>query len=658
MKQKLKKIFTNWKILLLLAFLIFSIVAINPDFDPKGVSITHIEFNSSASNAGMISPKSTISPRSREVISSMMGSNIKTMADYYTALDMVYSSEPFEQVIIKTNKRTYSLSLQPEVEVELTKEIETIVQKPKEDIMGVFNTATGTPLILTNGVNKGANGIYIIIDINNNLSGSYKIVDGNIYGEATGTYVELMDNTQVDTYLAHVEGPMNLSPSSYLVQVLGKLKTQNKTIERTVGVKDIGLQVKAAPSSNIKKGLDLEGGTRIILKPTENISNEKFELLLASMKQRIDVYGLSNVNVRSTVDFTLNPVYIVVEIPGANEEEVKNLISKQGEFEARISNKTVFSGGDDIKTVLQTPEQSGIDPTSGCGINSDNTWSCRYFFIVILSSKAAERQANATAKLDVITVNEQGQVLKREEQYLSEQILFYLDDKKTDALNVGAGLKGNPAIEIRISGTASGNNQAEATDNALQEMKRMQTLILTGSLPSSIDVVETSTISATLGKEFLNNAILVAIITLITMIVVIFIIYKKVAIVASMFLTVLSEIVLILGLAATLNAWSLDLAAIAGIIIVIGTGVDHLIIITDETLRKTIESLTWLQKIKRSFNIIIVAGLTTVVAMFPLLFAGAGLLKGFALTTMIGVTVGVLIARPAYGAAIEILLKH
>jgi len=655
MKQKLKKIFTNWKILLLLAFLVFSIVAINPDFDPKGVSITHVEFNSSASNAGIISPKSTISPRSREVISSMMGSNIETMDDYYTALGMVYSSEAFEQVIIKTNKRTYALSLQPEIEVEYTKELETIVQKAKE---GIFNTATGTPVTLSNGISNGANGIYTVIDLNTNLSGSYKIVDGSIYGEATGTYVELADNTQTDTYLAHVEGPMNLSPTAQLVQVLGKLKTQNKTIERTVGVKDIGLQVKAAPSSNIKKGLDLEGGTRIILEPTENISNEKFELLLASMKQRIDVYGLSNVDVRSTVDFTLNPVYIVVEIPGANEEEVKNLISRQGEFEARIANKTVFSGGDDIKSVLQTPEQSGIDPTSGCGITSDDTWSCRYFFIVILSSKAAERQANATAELDVITVDEQGRVLKREEQYLSEQILFYLDDKKTDSLNVGAGLKGNPAIEIRISGTAAGNNQAEATDNALQEMKRMQTLILTGSLPASIDIVETSTISATLGKEFLNNAILVAIITLITMIIVIFIVYKKIPIVSAMFLTVLSEIVLILGLAATIGTWSLDLAAIAGIIIVIGTRVDHLIIITDETLRKTIESLTWLQKIKRAFSIIMVAGLTTIVAMFPLLFAGAGLLKGFALTTMIGVTVGVLIARPAYSAAIEILLKH
>ncbi len=40
-----------------------------------------------------------------------------------------------------------------------------------------------------------------------------------------------------------------------------------------------------------------------------------------------------------------------------------------------------------------------------------------------------------------------------------------------------------------------------------------------------------------------------------------------------------------------------------------------------------------------------------------LLFAGAGLLKGFALTTIAGITIGAFISRPAYAALVEILLK-
>jgi preprotein translocase subunit SecD len=46
------------------------------------------------------------------------------------------------------------------------------------------------------------------------------------------------------------------------------------------------------------------------------------------------------------------------------------------------------------------------------------------------------------------------------------------------------------------------------------------------------------------------------------------------------------------------------------------------------------------------------------VAMIPLMSAGAGLLKGFAITTLIGITIGVFITRPAYANVIEILLKE
>ena len=48
---------------------------------------------------------------------------------------------------------------------------------------------------------------------------------------------------------------------------------------------------------------------------------------------------------------------------------------------------------------------------------------------------------------------------------------------------------------------------------------------------------------------------------------------------------------------------------------------------------------------------------TIFVAMLPLVFAGAGLLKGFAITTLIGVTIGVFITRPAYSKFVEIFLS-
>jgi preprotein translocase subunit SecD len=44
--------------------------------------------------------------------------------------------------------------------------------------------------------------------------------------------------------------------------------------------------------------------------------------------------------------------------------------------------------------------------------------------------------------------------------------------------------------------------------------------------------------------------------------------------------------------------------------------------------------------------------------MIPLLFAGTGLLKGFAITTVIGVIVGDLVTRPAFAAIIEYFLRE
>jgi len=99
-----------------------------------------------------------------------------------------------------------------------------------------------------------------------------------------------------------------------------------------------------------------------------------------------------------------------------------------------------------------------------------------------------------------------------------------------------------------------------------------------------------------------------------------------------------------------------DLASIAGILVVIGTGLDHQIIILDEINLGKIYG--WKEKMRRAFFIIVGAFATTFVAMLPLAWAGAGLLKGFAVTTIIGITVGILITRPAFADMIKKILKN
>jgi len=429
--------------------------------------------------------------------------------------------------------------------------------------------------------------------------------------------------------------------------------TTNETIEvqkierNIIGVKDIGLSVYDAPTTNIRKGLDLQGGTRVLLQPERPVSTDDMDLIISNLNERLNIFGLSDIIIREAKDLSGNQ-YISVEVAGVEEKEVIQLIGSQGKFEAKISNKTVFSGGDDIPYVCRSADCSGIDPSVGCGQVGQNEWTCRFSFSISLSAEAAQRQADATSLLEVI-VDDQG-------EYLSEQIDLVLDDQLVDSLNIGADLKGRATTEIAISGSGTGATKQEATTNTLANMKRLQTILITGSLPVKLTVVKTDKVSATLGKEFVRNALLMGIAAILAVTVVVFIRYQSFQIALPMLFTMGSEVVLLLGMASIIG-WNLDLAAIAGIIVAVGTGVDDQIVITDETLEGEGKSLSWKHKLKRAFFIIMAAYFTTVVAMIPLLFAGAGLLKGFALTTIIGVSLGVFVTRPAFAAVTEILLN-
>jgi len=330
------------------------------------------------------------------------------------------------------------------------------------------------------------------------------------------------------------------------------------------------------------------------------------------------------------------------------EGEVRELLAKQGKFEAKIGNETVFRGGEkDITYVCRSAECSGIDPQRGCGRISEG-YACSFFFAITLNPEAAQRQAEATRLLQV--------VLEDGQSYLSEPLRLFLDDKEVDSLRIAADLRGRPSTNIQISGSGAGRNEKEAIANTLQNMKKLQTVLVTGSLPVKLDIVKMDTISPALGQEFLDNVLLVGLVAIGAVIVVVGLRYRNLRLIVPMVFALLAEMTLVLGFAA-LVGWNLDLAAIAGIIIVAGTALNDQVVIIDELLRGEATS-DLKRKVKNALFIIVGAFLINVSSMLPLFWAGAGLLRGFALTTIAGLSFGVLISRPAYAAIVEILLKE
>jgi preprotein translocase subunit SecD len=509
-------------------------------------------------------------------------------------------------------------------------------------------------------------------------------------------------------------------------------KDYQLSINRTLGINVVDIE-----RTNLDFGLDLEGGTRVLLKPKENATKEMIEQIISTLQTRANVYGLKEIHFYPVT--AVNERYVQIEAAGVGSEVIDNLLSKQGKFEAKLikpvkiennagnlqigkriypvtavnesvelngslirpnqtfalegisfqfvnrtGNKLIFLAkvydGKDIELVYTDPERSAVYPRGKVYF---------FYFTVLISEEGAKRFADLTSGIDSYFDIQSG------EEYLDSKMMLYLDDELVSELNIGASLGG------QIIQTPSIQGSRTTREEALDERLRLQTILRSGALPTGLEVVSRDIISPTLGKDFFSSAFYAAAVAALMVVAIVFIRYRNLKIALPMLFVGLSEVIIILGIAATndvliwgvaliltesiilaaflkgqefdisgmigatlipllgMLSWTIDLAAIAGIVAAIGTGIDHQIIIADETLRKEKKEKIYTVKdrIKKAFFIIFGAAATTIAAMSPLMFLGIGLVKGFAITTTVGVLSGLLITRPAYASIIENLLK-
>ncbi len=397
------------------------------------------------------------------------------------------------------------------------------------------------------------------------------------------------------------------------------------------------ISVEKISKTNIKTGLDLRGGARALVKPEAEISEQQLIDLIQISRNRFNVYGLSDVNIRGVKDLDGNK-FMLVEVAGATPTDLEDLIAKQGKFEAKIGNKSVFVGGDeDIKDVCRGDAKcSGIQRC----LQVQGGYACEFSFVIYLKEEAAKKHADITKNL---TLDSTG-------RYLSEKLYLYVDDSEVDSLSISVGLKGQVTTEISIQGSGTGENQEQALKNAKSEMNRLQTIMITGSLPYTLKIVKLDTISPALGEQFVYLILLAGAVSLILVSLIILVRYRKIKSSFALLFTSSSELLIILGVASIIN-WNLDLPSIAGILATIGTGVDQQIIMLDEAREN--KNLGIKERMKRAMFIILSAYSTALVSLLPLFWAGAGLFKGFALTTLIGISAGVFITRPAFAEIIK-----
>ncbi len=449
--------------------------------------------------------------------------------------------------------------------------------------------------------------------------------------------------TQIDSQaIENVEDYSKIIQNKFLSNETVKLTITTKEAEYILFSNQAPeIVVSDIPKTNLKLGLDLVGGSRALIEAEDHkLTGQEVNDLAQIIENRLNVFGVSDVKVIPRIDLSGNN-RLSIEIAGATPKDLEELISKQGKFEAKIGDEIVFVGEKkDIASVSRSGQDSGI---SSCEqIQGD--YICKFEFVVYLSQAAAERHAAITSNLSVNSTS-QG-------NYLSKPLDLYIDGKFISSLQISEGLKGRAETRIQISGTEKGLTRTDAYDATDKEMKKLQTVLMTGSLPFKLKIVKLDTISPTLGQSFTKYILLAGVVALLAVAAIVFIKYRKIKLTIPPMLILTSEIIITLGIASLLK-WDLDLPGIAGIIAMIGTGIDDQIVVLDETEHKEILSVK--QRIKRAFSIILGAYFTSVASLIPLWWAGAGLLKGFVFTTVIGITIGVLITRPAFADIVNII---
>jgi preprotein translocase subunit SecD len=213
--------------------------------------------------------------------------------------------------------------------------------------------------------------------------------------------------------------------------------------------------------------------------------------------------------------------------------------------------------------------------------------------------------------------------------------------------------------DLVIQGTETDPVTSKAFDKAKAERDETKILLNSGSLPVSVESISHFWTSPTQGREFLVEVAIMGFLALVAVSLIIFFRYRQIKLSMAIIFTAIVEAFCTTAFTSALGQ-SIDIAAIAGIIAAIGTGVNDQIIITDELLKGGTEEeqTSVARRIKRAFFMVIAAAATMLATMFPLIILGGAMVKlvGFAIAVVIGVLVGVLITRPAYGEIARYLM--
>ena len=441
----------------------------------------------------------------------------------------------------------------------------------------------------------------------------------DLLGLGQATIKRKDDRTEVTLYSSKESLIVAFLSNSLNTEVVPIAYTDGIQYEIRTAVSEQELQdLMASVGGSIVKNTD---GT---LKYREGVTIETRDMTKNILSDKLNSLGLKDIPVR-----TVGEDYILIDFAGIDLATAKDIAEKPGKFEIRlqtVGNDTVHVlYGDDIESV-------------GVPGFHDGQWHTP-FRLTETGALALQRIAIETGASD-----------NPEAHWLN----MYLDDNEV----YSAPLSSSAAARIKEFPIYAWESSTGGDEESKVQAEQLQIHLRAGALPVNVELIGSGHVDAALGKQFKTQSVIAGLLSLLAVAFVVFRRYHQKEILIPMIATSISEVFMILGFAGAVG-WQLDLPSIAGIIAVIGTGIDHLVIITDEVLYegKLPSTKVYLERITKAFGIIFAAATTTTIAMSPLVVMGFGALKWFAIITIVGVMIGVLIARPVYGIVIKKVLQ-
>lgn len=420
------------------------------------------------------------------------------------------------------------------------------------------------------------------------------------------------------------------------------LKTLQEEAAYANNLQILGHVDKYTIVTNLKLGLDLRGGSQLVLqaqpsKLVPEITPEVMKGVETVINNRVNSLGVSETVVQRTGRDRL-----IVELPGVKDpQEAKDRIGTTAllEFKEMIyeaDGRTAVNSLGEIQWKDVGITGADFKHAQGVPMAGGQNWRILFEF----KPDGATKFGDLTSRL------------------VGKSIGIFLDGAPTERGPDGRPLPLSEYRGINVkepirggSGEITGSfTKDQAVDLALK--------LNAGSLPTKVVVLEERTVGATLGQDSIEKSLVAGVVGIALVMTFMLVIYGVPGLVADVALVLYTLTTLAIFRAVPVT---LTLAGIAGFILSVGMAVDANILIFERTKEELSAGKNLYNAIELGFNkafsSIFDSNMNSLIACGVLMVFGTSIVKGFAFTLGIGVCVSMFSAITATRVLLHLLPK-